>query len=262
MGAASSVMDLLSAHPEDQREAISTRFKEIVDRGKTEEEAVTILQSEFGEINSQDIPPADQSGEKEVEEIASEVKVEKKLNAVQLLPTPKDQVTERKKLWKVIDENGNGYMTLEEATFKMGNHLKDTPDIQPVIASAFKAARSIRSVSKNPLCRTDHAHKYVEWKEFWFFLTALQQRFEYWQAFKQLDTTQDGDLSLEEFCAAKSTIEKWVGPIEDIQAEFKKIDAAGAKKSKDDGHLSFDEFCKWSMAKHLHLDHEEDESHD
>jgi len=47
-------------------------------------------------------------------------------------------------------------------------------------------------------------------------------------------------------------IEKWVGPLEDPVAEFNKIDGNGG------GQILFDEFCDWSVAKHLDLDDDDD----
>lgn len=56
---------------------------------------------------------------------------------------------------------------------------------------------------------------------------ALKQRFEYWEAFKIIDTGGDGRIDLTEFIYAKDIIEKWVGPIKDMEAEFKAIDENG-----------------------------------
>ena len=47
-------------------------------------------------------------------------------------------------------------------------------------------------------------------------------------------------------------IEKWVGPIPDVTAEFNKIDGNGG------GQILFDEFCDWSVKKHLDLDDDDD----
>jgi len=81
---------------------------------------------------------------------------------------------------------------------------------------------------------------------------ALRQRFEYWQAFRRIDAGGDGRVDLQEFLAAKLMIEKWVGKLDDPVAEFNKIDGNGG------GQILFDEFCDWSVAKHLDLDDDDD----
>ena len=47
-------------------------------------------------------------------------------------------------------------------------------------------------------------------------------------------------------------IEKWVGPIKDMDKEFDRIDANGG------GEILFDEFCKWAIKKHLDLEDDDD----
>ena len=44
--------------------------------------------------------------------------------------------------------------------------------------------------------------KFIEKIEFRVFLIALRQRYEYFQAFKTIDTSGDGMLDLEEFIQA------------------------------------------------------------
>jgi len=63
---------------------------------------------------------------------------------------------------------------------------------------------------------------YLVFKEFRVFLQALRQFFEFYQAFEWLDKTQDRRISRQEFTSlsVRSTIEKWVGPIQDWNAEF------------------------------------------
>jgi len=71
-------------------------------------------------------------------------------------------------------------------------------------------------------------------------LIALRQRFEYFEAFKKIDTGGDGRINLREFKNAELLIEKWVGPIQS-EVEFSTID-----KNKG-GFILFDEFCEWSI---------------
>ena len=44
---------------------------------------------------------------------------------------------------------------------------------------------------------------------------------------------------MNEFLAAKDKITKWIGPIDNLESEFKNLD------SKNAGKITFDEFCTW-----------------
>merc|ERR1712048_897764 len=67
-------------------------------------------------------------------------------------------------------------------------------------------------------------------------------------AFTRLDDDGDKRISLIEFTQNKESIEKWVGPINDIEACFKEIDLNGG------GIVLFDEFSEWAIKKSLDLD--------
>jgi len=86
---------------------------------------------------------------------------------------------------------------------------------------AYKAARS---KGKN---KSKYSGDYVEKHEFRYFLLALRQYFEYWAAFARVDTGDDRRINKSEFKKAKSILEKWVGPIEDMDATFDEIDKNG-----------------------------------
>lgn len=97
---------------------------------------------------------------------------------------------------------------------------------------------------------------YLEKRDFRIFLVALRQRFEYFVAFKKVDTGQDQRIDYSEFLAAKPQIEAWVGPISNPQAEFASIDTDGH------GQILFDEFCEWSISKNLDLEDDDSEGMD
>merc|ERR1712202_112333 len=128
----------------------------------------------------------------------------------------KEQYQMRKKMWAAIDVNDNGYVS--------------------------------KSTKK-------HADDYLEFLEFRLFLQALRQFFEYYQAFSRLDSGQDGRVSKEEFLSedVKQSIETWVGPIDDMEAEFAKIDANGG------GQILFSEFVVWALEKNLDIEDDIDE---
>merc|ERR1712048_800182 len=111
------------------------------------------------------------------------------------------------------------------------------------IMRAFQIAKDYKQSNREEI-----GDDYIELKEFKFFLIALRQYFEYWVAFTRLDDDGDKRISLVEFTHNKESIEKWVGPINDIEACFKEIDLNGG------GIVLFDEFSDWAIKKSLDLD--------
>ena len=93
----------------------------------------------------------------------------------------------------------------------------DIFDCKPAVDGAFHFAKDTSPIQGK------HGPEYIEICEFRLFLATLRQYFEYYQAFARIDSGDDNRVSKEEFANAKETIEKWVGPIEDIDAgEFVK----------------------------------------
>ncbi len=141
-------------------------------------------------------------------------------------------------------------------------------DCKPAIHRAFHYAKKMSTGDDK------HGPDYLEFREFRLFLQTLRQYFEYFQAFARLvyipsaktkrnvmvvivlriDTGDDNRISKEEFLApaVKESTDKWVGPIEDMEAEFDKIDVNGG------GQILFSEFVDWAIAKNLDLEDDED----
>merc|ERR1712110_1163202 len=96
----------------------------------------------------------------------------------------------------------------------------------------------------------------LEFREFRLFLQTLRQFFEYYQAFERIDTGDDNRVSKEEFTSdkIKDALEKWVGPIEDLEAEFDVID------TNSGGQILFTEFVDWALEKNLDIEDDEDEA--
>ena len=69
---------------------------------------------------------------------------------------------------------------------------------------------------------TRHLRGKIEKKTFYVFFFSII-------FFGRIDTGDDNRVSKEEFCSdkIKESITKWVGEIEDFEAEFEKIDANG-----------------------------------
>merc|ERR1712106_669112 len=150
----------------------------------------------------------------------------------------KEQFEERRKMWKAIDVNDNGFVSLAEITRGVRDviNVKDLFDCRPAINRAFHYSKSV-SKSKHI-----HADDYLDFKEFRLFLAALRQFFEFYQAFSRIDTGKDNRISREEFTSKsiKKSIESWVGPIDDMETEFDKIDTNGG------GQILFSEFVDWA----------------
>jgi len=70
--------------------------------------------------------------------------------------------------------------------------------------------------------------------------------------FKELDTSGDNRIGIQEFTRAIPTLEKWGVKIMDPEASFKEIDGNGG------GKILFDEFVKWAASKNLDLEGDDD----
>ena len=79
---------------------------------------------------------------------------------------------------------------------------------------AFNAAKD-KKKSEN-----DYDDDYINWVEFRYLLLSLRMYAEYWCAFARIDTDDDRRISKEEFVAGKHQLERWVGPIMDVEALF------------------------------------------
>ena len=171
---------------------------------------------------------------------------------IQRLPVKKtvEDRTKRLQLWKAIDMNGNGFVSLAE--FDRGvRDVLNLPNIfslKKVLIRAFNASKEkIKGKSK-------HSKDYVEWLEFRILLVYLRQYFEYYVMFCRIDTSDDFKIDFNEFKKALPTLEKWGVKITDPKAEFKKID------ENNSGSIMFEEFCEFAIKKNLDL--EDDDNFD
>ena len=169
---------------------------------------------------------------------------------IKKLPIKKTEAdrAERRKLWKAIDMNGNGYVSLAE--FDRGVRdvlaLPQIFTLKKVLIRAFNAAKDIiKGKSKQ-------SKDYVEWLEFRYILIFLRQYFEYYVMFCRVDTSDDFKLDAKEFKKAIPTLEKWGAKIVDPATEFKKID------KNNSGSIMFDEFCEYAIHKILDLEDDDD----
>merc|ERR1712122_139469 len=152
-------------------------------------------------------------------------------------------------MFRTFDPNGNKILSLAEVDKAVRDVLKldEVFDAKPAIMRAFQIAKNYQKSKRSDIDGDD----YIELREFKFFLISLRQYFEYYVAFTRVDSNMDYKISLEEFKAAQSEIEKWVGKI-DAEATFNVID------ENHGGAILFDEFCKWAIKKNLDLGDDDD----
>ena len=154
----------------------------------------------------------------------------------------------RKNMWKIIDNNGNGYVSLAEFDKGVRDvlNLPDMFKLKKVLMRAFQAAKN-KYKSK-----ATHGEDYVEWMEFRIILVYLRQYFEYYVMFCRIDTSDNFKIDVNEFKKAVPTLEKWGIKVTDPVAEFKKIDKNGS------GNIMFEEFCEYAIQKNLDLEDDDD----
>lgn len=139
-------------------------------------------------------------------------------------PVKENQIKERVALFKQIDENANGLLTLQEIKDGMEDALpykfmdKWEKGWRDSIISAFDIAT--QNARKNFLVNSE----YLQVHQFRRLLLALQQQFDYYFVYTKIDRNDDASLSFEEFKKAKNTIEKWQGKMSDLKKAFYEID--------------------------------------
>ena len=150
----------------------------------------------------------------------------------------------RTNLWKQIDVNGNGYVSLAE----VDKGLRDVLKLDHVFDCKRAIMRAFQKAKNSVKTKSTHGEDYIERPEFRLLLLFLRQHFEYFQAFARIDSGDDNRVDLAEFTAALPKLQKWVGDIADPKAEFAKIDKNGG------GQILFDEFVAWASTRNLDLD--------
>mmetsp|Transcript_44894 Transcript_44894/g.66012 ORF Transcript_44894/g.66012 Transcript_44894/m.66012 type:complete len:385 (-) Transcript_44894:225-1379(-) len=137
-----------------------------------------------------------------------------------------------RKLWKKIDFNGNGYISLAEvdkmvvADAGSGGLFKDFNN-KPALMRAYKAS-----------CAGGKNADWIERKEFPFLLRNMYYFDKLWDLFDDIDTDDDRRIELHEF---KAGLKKLGFGCSDAEYEeiFDEMDG------NDGGKVLFDEFCKY-----------------
>jgi len=158
----------------------------------------------------------------------------------------KDAFSKRKEMWTAMDINGNGYLSLAEVT-KGVRDVIAVDELFDAIPAINRSFHHVKAVSK---AENSHGDDFIQFSEFRLFLQTLRQFFEYFQAFNRLDVGEDQRVDKEEFTSdkMKEVIEKWVGPVENMEEEFDKIDKNGG------GQILFSEFVDWALEKDLDIE--------
>jgi len=169
------------------------------------------------------------------------------INAKLPVAKTKEESRARVKMFRAMDGNGNGFLSLAEIDKGIRDVLllDEVFDCKAAIMRAFQAAKDkYKSKSK-------YGPDYIELMEFRFLLVYLRQFFEYKVMFDKLDVTGDKKVGLEEFKQAIPTVEKWGAKIGNVEATFNEI-------SQGDGGLTFIEFCQWAIKLSLDLEDDDD----
>jgi Ca2+-binding EF-hand superfamily protein len=149
----------------------------------------------------------------------------------------------RAKLWKTFDVNGNNLLSLAEVDKGVKEmQLPALFSLKPVLMRAFTAACK-KSPSKSA---TDD--NYISPAEFRFLLTYLQEYYELWLMFDEVDADNDRRVDKKEFFKAQATLKKFGMDVSDMEKQWKAFDANGG------GFVLFDEFAEKAIS--LGLDHD------
>ena len=163
----------------------------------------------------------------------------------------KEEREERLKIWKQLNEYGNGYMSFKRLNVQVTNYL-NLPEIlrkKDIIKLAFEAA--IDKYTRHGVSKEDNL---LEWMEFRIFLKYLRLYFEYWEMFEKVNRTREPKITLEEFKKAIPRMKEWGVEIKENEAEkeFNNI------KEDNKDTISFEEFCDFAIQKSLDLDEDDD----
>lgn len=154
-----------------------------------------------------------------------------------------DHKQRRALLWKTFDVNGNNLLSLAEVDKGVKQmNLPELFALKPVLMRAFTAA-----VKRSP-AKTANDDNFISPSEFRFLLQYLQEFYELWLIFDQVDADNDRRISKEEFKKAKDVLAKFGMDTSDMDAQWKSFDANGG------GQVLFDEFCEKAIA--IGLDHD------
>ena len=154
----------------------------------------------------------------------------------------------RREIWKSMDMNGNGFISLAE--FDRG--IRDVLNIPEIFKQKKVIIRAFTSAKNKIKGKAKQSGDYVEWLEFRYILIYLRQYLEYYAMFCRMDTSDDFKINFDEFKKGIPMMEKCGVKIKNPKDEFEKID-----KNKS-GNIMFDEFAEFAIKKNLDLEDDDD----
>ena len=183
------------------------------------------------------------------------------------LPVGRDEksVKQRCKLFRKWDVNNNKTLSFSEIDTSMrlliSSLYKSSEALEkvlktwnrcwkPIVMRAYQDAKA-----SNAEWKSSGRDDYVEVDEFRLLLVCLRRYFELHEAFRELDTSNDGRVDLSEFTEALPYLGRYWGihiAPADAELEFREIDANGG------GFVLFDEFTRWALRHSLTMDDGED----
>eukprot|EP01065_Artemidia_motanka_P037933 TRINITY_DN4681_c0_g1_i4.p1 TRINITY_DN4681_c0_g1~~TRINITY_DN4681_c0_g1_i4.p1 ORF type:complete len:841 (+),score=139.65 TRINITY_DN4681_c0_g1_i4:50-2524(+) len=160
--------------------------------------------------------------------------------------TDAESKRQRRQLFRRMDGNGSGKLSLAEIDAGVRDHMKLPGffDAKPAIMCAYKTAKNADA--------SQGADDFVSPSEFRLLMVALRHYFELWVMFGALDRDGDRRVSYDEFQKALPLLETFGGAVDDPEAAFAAIDADGG------GMVLFEEFARWATARHLDLPDDDD----
>jgi len=153
-----------------------------------------------------------------------------------------EEAKQRKDMFKTIDQNGSGQISLAELDLGIKVFLgEECFLLKPAIKEAFKAAKDQDPDDGEE----DH---FVEMPEFRLLMVYLRQYIELYCAFDHIDSGDDNRIDFGEFEATIPMLKEWGIEVEDARATFDEIDDNGG------GIVLFNEFASWAFANGLDYD--------
>lgn len=168
------------------------------------------------------------------------------------LPSATDErsAERRKLLYKQMDANGNGFLSLAETERGVGLilGLDEIAAAKPVMMRAFQVAKKARGSSSK--LGADYVERGEEFRQL---LLNLRHYFELYAMFNRVDSSDDRRVDFKEFKAAIPELKSWGATgLEDPRKAFDAIDTDGA------GMILFDEFASWAINGKLDLLEDDD----
>jgi len=160
----------------------------------------------------------------------------------------KESLDRQKLLFRLMDFNKNGYLSLDEVDKGVRDLLDcgNMYDAKPAIVRAFQAAKGTRSNGQGK--QQNYQYTYLEIGEFRLLLIWLRQYFEFLVMFKKIDTSRDSQLDYSEFQLALPLLRRWGATDAVCDNAFKIMD-----RDKN-GLVVFDEFASWAIQYKLDLE--------